>query len=151
MREAIGNIEAEGNSSFEELDFLGDERSDEHVSDVVNHEAASAYQVCPIDRLIQTIDNMSPVVNDCNYSSGVIPSTFCAHPVHLHSLTGLTNLSSLLRSRFKTCAVCSARISLVAGNVVTCLACEIFVHRKCAKSENFKVFSSPSDCNQYFL
>ncbi len=110
----------------------------EHVQPVRQH-----YEH-PIDSIIITIQNMVPIVDrPCTNSQTnekiVIPPTVCAHPIHLHSLTRLTNLSTILRSRFSICSVCSERISIVAGDIVTCLACSIFIHRKCAQKKELQV------------
>jgi Mu-like prophage protein len=60
------------------------------------------------------------------------PISFCAHPIHLHSLKRLVNLSTIFKSRFQICFVCQERISLVAAKeIVTCVACGVFSHRTC--------------------
>lgn len=60
------------------------------------------------------------------------PISFCAHPIHLHSLKRLANLSTIFKSRFQSCFVCQERISLVAAKeIVTCVACGVFSHRTC--------------------
>jgi len=109
--------------------------------------------------LVRTIDNMSPLVvnhedmahvqtaaaSTSSNSSisrqepssslvvvGPAPFSFCAHPIHLHSLIRLVNLSTILKSRFQSCFVCQERISLVAAKeIVTCVACGVFSHRSC--------------------
>lgn len=107
--------------------------------------------------LVRTIDNMSPLVvnhqdmvhvqtaaaSTTSNSSrqepssslvvvGPPPFSFCAHPIHLHSLIRLVNLSTILKSRFQSCFVCQERISLVAAKeIVTCVACGVFSHRSC--------------------
>ena len=83
--------------------------------------------------LIQTIENMTHP-HDLNRFRNSCPSnasTVCANPIHFHSLTKLSGFSSIIKSKFRVCAVCNLRISIISGDVVTCLACGIFLHRTC--------------------
>ena len=95
----------------------------------------------PIDSIISAIEHMAPLIHPIQIAIPIaiptpIPSTLCAHPKHYHSFTRLTNLSTIVRSRLSTCAVCSERISIITGDAtVTCVACSIFVHRKCMRAD----------------
>jgi hypothetical protein len=95
--------------------------------------ALHRYQGNSTDLLIQTIENMTHP-HDLNRFRNSCPSnasTVCANPIHFHSLTKLSGFSSIIKSKFRVCAVCNARISIISGDVVTCLACGIFLHRTC--------------------
>jgi hypothetical protein len=83
--------------------------------------------------LIQTIENMTHLydLNRFQNSHQNHASTVCANPIHFHSLAKLSGLSSIVKSKFRVCAVCNSRISIISGDVVTCLACGIFLHRSC--------------------
>ena len=133
----IGMEEEEGNSSFEDLVFPSN-NSDELVGNTSGMTSTStSRQDDHIEHLAEAIGGMSPFHIDPHKTTiqHETPSSFCAHPIHLHSLTRLTNIKTIVRSRFSTCAVCEERISLVAGDVVTCLACSIFWHRRCSQNE----------------
>lgn len=80
--------------------------------------------------LERTIEAMEGSVESSLSSDGI-----CAHPQHLHSFQQINFLLS-----WKTCAGCQSRIQTVvfgAGNdsakqVVRCLACGVYAHRRCA-------------------
>lgn len=83
--------------------------------------------------IMNTIDNMT-CINDLKATENLIfddYQTLCASPIHFHSFTKLPSLTSIMKSRFRVCSVCDLRISIMSGDVVTCLACGIFVHRSC--------------------
>ena len=137
----IGMEEEEGNSSFEDLVFPSN-NSDELVGNTSGMTSTSTRrQDDHIEHLAEAIGSMSPFHSDPHMTTiqHETPSSFCAHPIHLHSLTRLTNIKTIVRSRFSTCAVCEERISLVAGDVVTCLACSIFWHRRCSQNEQLRI------------
>lgn len=126
----MSEIEEDFDDSFEDIAFQRDDSEDT----VINEDENSAQD--PLDLITKTIECMSPIHHDPyqdHTSQEKPPSTFCAHPIHLHSLTRLTNLSSIVRSRFNTCTVCSERIPLISGEVVTCISCSIFMHRRCSQ------------------
>ena len=133
--------EEEGDSSFEDLAFTPNiDDNDAQKKQLGNGTAHKLRD--PIELLAKAIDNMSLSHHDPKIIlQHEIPSAFCAHPIHLHSLTRLTNISTIFRSRFSICALCEERISLVAGDVVTCLACSIFYHRQCTRSDRMRICS----------
>ena len=129
----------QGNSSFEDLSCTSN--SDDPQTRQLGNGTSPNLQD-PVGFLAQAIDSMSPIHQEPNSTiHHDAPSTFCAHPSHLHSLTRLNNISTIFRSRFSTCAVCEERISLIAGDIVTCLACSIFSHRSCTRSDRMHVCS----------
>jgi len=130
--------EEEGNSSFQDLAFPSN-NSDELVGNTSG--MTSTRQDDHIELLTEAICSMSPFHHGPHMPTihHETPSSFCANPIHLHSLTRLTNIKTIVRSRFSTCAVCEERISLVAGDVVTCLACSIFLHRRCSQNEQMRI------------
>jgi len=57
-------------------------------------------------------------------------SFFCADPIHLHSFSRLSSLSTILVSRIKICCICQIRPSMTE-EILSCLACGIHAHRSC--------------------
>ena len=105
----IGMEEEEGNSSFEDLVFPSN-NSDELVGNTSGMTSTStSRQDDHIEHLAEAIGGMSPFHIDPHKTTiqHETPSSFCAHPIHLHSLTRLTNIKTIVRSRFSTCAVCA--------------------------------------------